>query len=1151
MGTCQNEHKLYNILLLITFACGFNLDTEHPRIFRSPEKGFVFGHRVCHFGSNVMVTDPFHGNGTGSIYRCFYNDGQCKSVPVKVNQNSAFGLSLACGNHRAVVCGPHLQQKCEGFNYLNGICVEFSDNLKQSHTLKPAFQECHKIPPLDAVILFDDSQSISNDDFSKMINFIKAIIKTFQLPRSQVAVAKFSTESSAVFQFDNFAQDQDADNLMKEVDHSQGQTYTPSAIRFVLEKMFLKDMGMRNESQKLLVVITDGKSNDPLESFDTVIPLAEARNIIRFAIGVGKEYSHAELDQIASSSRYVLETDSFSALASILKQLKEKIFSIEGLDEGYSSTIQLELSQGGFSVALSEDESVFGAVGAYSWSGGMEKVLQLNASFINTSGLQVDMRDSYLGYSVAVAKLENSTVYFAGAPRYKHTGLVLGFSQNSRHKHWEVSHRADGSQLGSYFGAELCMLKDSGGVGLLAVGVPMYHALGVGGEVHICSLAAGPLNCSDVLRGAAGNVFGRFGSSLATLKDLNGDNLMELVVGAPHEEQGRGAVYIFLSCPGGIRTKYSQRVLGGAVGAELQYFGLSLHSAGDLSSDGLPDVVVGSRGAATVLRTHPVMCVSVNITLDPSVIPQNSFHCATSHGFNTPVSKATVCITLKEVSMGTITSPLHADVSMSLELDTGVTPPRLFFSSASSRHQWNTTLNRTWDCNTFSITTRRCISDYHDVPLSGKLTVIGKAIKNTEGLKPILSPECPPVFTHMVLLEKVCGENHVCISDPNMSLKFSRDMVVNIEGFPVELSVVVVNNGEDSTDTDLLFLHPSILSFTHVTVVESSGYVGCVSNNTGQVKMSHTTCKLSFTLRKNAKVVLNMSFEVSEPSALSNQLAVNASVSSKNENPTTLHDNTVIVYVPFKRIVNFLLQNNGSTRYIRYHQTTQLQHTYQVMNLGELSVPVSVVFVLPVDMRSGFLWDVSLSAVNGTVAKCERPVTLKNMSLYSEYCSGSRCHQITCSIDHISQPVTFSFSGNITRKKVSGMQINVLSWGVIKFDEDRYTQYLNDDALMCSIVTEVELPSQTQTVLIAFLSVFFGILALVIVFLVLYKAGVLGAPSSGEDGCNLPADGMAEQGKTSVSQNTSSAPDESGVIQAASNHTAESTDFNIKETAII
>ncbi|KAK1787621.1 hypothetical protein P4O66_016109, partial [Electrophorus voltai] len=940
-----------------------------------------------------MVTDPFHGNGTGSIYRCFYNDGQCKSVPVKVNQNSAFGLSLACGNHRAVVCGPHLQQKCEGFNYLNGICVEFSDNLKQSHTLKPAFQECHKIPPLDAVILFDDSQSISNDDFSKMINFIKAIIKTFQLPRSQVAVAKFSTESSAVFQFDNFAQDQDADNLMKEVDHSQGQTYTPSAIRFVLEKMFLKDMGMRNESQKLLVVITDGKSNDPLETFDTVIPLAEARNIIRFAIGVGKEYSRAELDQIASSSRYVLETDSFSALASILKQLKEKIFSIEGLDEGYSSTIQLELSQGGFSVALSEDESVFGAVGAYSWSGGMEKVLHLNASFINTSGLQVDMRDSYLGYSVAVAKLENSTVYFAGAPRYKHTGLVLGFSQNSRHKHWEVSHRADGSQ---------------------------------------------PLNCSDVLRGAAGNVFGRFGSSLATLKDLNGDSLMELVVGAPHEEQGRGAVYIFLSCPGGIRTKYSQdnsRVLGGAVGAELQYFGLSLHSAGDLSSDGLPDVVVGSRGAATVLRTHPVMCVSVNITLDPSVIPQNSFHCATSHGFNTPVSKATVCITLKEVSMGTITSPLHADVSMSLELDTGVTPPRLFFSSASSRHQWNTTLNRTWDCNTFSITTRRCISDYHDVPLSGKLTVIGKAIKNTEGLKPILSPECPPVFTHMVLLEKVCGENHVCISDPNMSLKFSRDMVVNIEGFPVELSVVVVNNGEDSTDTDLLFLHPSILSFTHVTVVESSGYVGCVSNNTGQVKMSHTTCKLSFTLRKNAKVVLNMSFEVSEPSALSNQLAVNASVSSKNENPTTLHDNTVIVYVPFKRIVNFLLQNNGSTRYIRYHQTTQLQHTYQVMNLGELSVPVSVVFVLPVDMRSGFLWDVSLSAV------------------------------------------------------VSGMQINVLSWGVIKFDEDRYTQYLNDDALMCSIVTEVELPSQAQTVLIAFLSVFFGILALVIVFLVLYKVG--------------------------------------------------------------
>lgn len=33
---------------------------------------------------------------------------------------------------------------------------------------------------------------------------------------------------------------------------------------------------------------------------------------------------------------------------------------------------------------------------------------------------------------------------------------------------------------------------------------------------------------------------------------------MELAVGAPQEEQGRGGIYIFLGRPGGIRTEYSQ-----------------------------------------------------------------------------------------------------------------------------------------------------------------------------------------------------------------------------------------------------------------------------------------------------------------------------------------------------------------------------------------------------------------------------------------------------------------------------------------------------------------------------------------------------------------------------------------------------------------
>uniref|UniRef100_A0A4W5PX21 VWFA domain-containing protein n=1 Tax=Hucho hucho TaxID=62062 RepID=A0A4W5PX21_9TELE len=397
-----------------------------------------------------------------------------------------------------------------------------------------------------------------------MIDFIKNIIRMFTAPRALVAVAQYSTDTSAVFHFKDFVSDPNPDNLMRSVDHFQEATYTPSAIRYVLEEMMTEERGMRKHSRKLLIVITDGKSNDPTETFNSVIPLAEMKAVIRFAIGVGKQFSRQELEKIASFPNFVFETNSFDALKSIQNELREKIFAIEGTNSTNSSSFEQELSQGGFSTTLSGGVSLFGAVGSYSWSGGIvEAARGVNATFINASALETDMQNSYLGYSVAVAETVNGSIYFAGAPRFNHTGLVLVFQRDPLQQEWTVTHRIPGSQLGSYFGAELCVLESHAGpgegrAGLLVVGAPWYHAQDVGGEVHVCTLETGAPNCSLTLRGVQGNVHGQFGTSLSPCPDLNGDGLPELAVGAPLEDRGHGSVYIFLGCPWGIQAKYSQ-----------------------------------------------------------------------------------------------------------------------------------------------------------------------------------------------------------------------------------------------------------------------------------------------------------------------------------------------------------------------------------------------------------------------------------------------------------------------------------------------------------------------------------------------------------------------------------------------------------------
>lgn len=52
---------------------------------------------------------------------------------------------------------------------------------------------------------------------------------------------------------------------------------------------------------------------------------------------------------------------------------------------------------------------------------------------------------------------------------------------------------------------------------------------------------------------------GRFGTSITSVADLNGDGLRDIAVGAPLEDDNRGAVYIFLGdAQNGIRRTFSQ-----------------------------------------------------------------------------------------------------------------------------------------------------------------------------------------------------------------------------------------------------------------------------------------------------------------------------------------------------------------------------------------------------------------------------------------------------------------------------------------------------------------------------------------------------------------------------------------------------------------
>ena len=109
----------------------------------------------------------------------------------------------------------------------------------------------------------------------------------------------------------------------------------------------------------------------------------------------------------------------------------------------------------------------------------------------------------------------------------------------------------------------------------------------------------------------------KFGTSVSSLGDLDGDGVTDLAVGARGDDTGgsdRGAVYVLLMNSNGT-VKSSQKIAqrhvgGGPTLANGDRFGVSVSSLGDLDGDGVTDLAVGAhlddtggsdRGAVHVL----------------------------------------------------------------------------------------------------------------------------------------------------------------------------------------------------------------------------------------------------------------------------------------------------------------------------------------------------------------------------------------------------------------------------------------------------------------------------------------------------------------------------------------------------------------------
>jgi len=169
---------------------------------------------------------------------------------------------------------------------------------------------------------------------------------------------------------------------------------------------------------------------------------------------------------------------------------------------------------------------------------------------------------------------------YAQAPRTKgNTGAILVLSG----KTGEELGRITGSRQGGHFGQSLAAL----GSKLLAVGAPGAGLMERNaGTVSIIDLTTFSIIASYE-KGTSGD---QFGSSLFGIPDMDRDGKNELLIGAPKDSQV-GALYLLKPGSGDL-TRLAQGT------GRNSLFGQTIASGGDITGDGVIDVLVGAPSAS-------------------------------------------------------------------------------------------------------------------------------------------------------------------------------------------------------------------------------------------------------------------------------------------------------------------------------------------------------------------------------------------------------------------------------------------------------------------------------------------------------------------------------------------------------------------------
>lgn len=932
------------VLVLLACALSFNVDQKNGLSFNGPLED-MFGYTVQQFenseGKWVLIGSPLSGQPakrTGDVYKCPVGTGDNTCIKLElpknttipnlheVKENMTMGTTLVTSPDGGfLACGPQYGYMCGQQQYISGVCANVSSSFQILNSVAPAVQECAK--ELDIVMVLDGSNSIY--PWKSIIDFLRRFIEKIEIgPKlSQVGIVSYGETVTHRVNLSQFENTPDLLEFVRELPQQTGfKTMTFDGIDTARREAFMPERGARPGVKKVMVIVTDGESHDS-HNLEKVMADCEEDDIERFGIAVLGDYNRQNksaedvqkfIKEIESISSQPLRDHFFNvsdevALLTIVDALGSRIFALEATTGNFTSSFEMEMSQAGFSAHTSKEGVILGAVGAYDWNGtvvmhtaGRSVRPEYTQFYDPETEAGYEGLAGYLGYDVQSASTPDGVLYISGAPRYNHTGRVVVYRLN-KNNNVVVSQILSGEQIGSYFGSVLQTLDVDGDsfTDLLLVGAPMFMGKerDEQGQVYVYKLnqdgqfghefTLKPINqscCSSRSETCTNKnepCGARFGTAIAAVTDLNLDGFNDVAIGAPFENDHRGAVYIYHGDKTTLKEKYVQRIPAGGDGEKVKFFGQSIHGVMDLNGDGITDVTIGGLGGASLFWSRDVAELRADMTFNPAKINLQQAQCELA-------GRKSVCVTTEVCFTYNIKSDQQdsnaaAEIRYDLTLDALRAKARASFIDADEKSDRKISRrimikDRKSRCvnENFTMSARLDFRDPLMVSLDFGLT--------DEDQGPVLDENLPRSINKTIPLVD-CGSDQKCISDLSLVAKPSvTSMLIKTVKDRLDVDIQVSNRKDNAYNTKVT------LSFSpNINYVKVEPDKTCNLNNT-KVECAVGYPFLGSNKAENFKVKFHMN-----PEHIQSVIQINVTATSDSEElDSTLHDNTVQISIPVK-----------------------------------------------------------------------------------------------------------------------------------------------------------------------------------------------------------------------------------------------------------